>query len=187
VIVIGDQRELREAARASPRWCRVLAWLCAWKNATERELVLQVVQPGLVGLIDGTVSTLAPIFTAAYLGGSHTALIVGLATALGAGISMALSEGLSDTGEQTGRGSPLARALIIGFMTFVGGSLHSLPFLIRDVDTALAVAYAVVAVELWVIAWIRKRFLHVPLGRSIIQVVLGGAAVVAVGFTLGHA
>jgi hypothetical protein len=178
----------RVEAPVPPRpWRKLLAWLCRWRNADERELVLQVVQPGLVGLIDGTVSTLAPIFAAAYLNGSHTALFVGLATALGAGISMALSEGLSDTGEQTGRGSPLARALIIGFMTFLGGSLHSLPFLIRDVHTALVIAYTVVAVELCLIAWIRKRFLHVSLGRSIVQVVLGGTAVTAVGFILGHA
>src|SRR3954453_17916052 len=96
----------------------------------ERDLQLRVIQPGLVGLIDGTISTLAPIFAAAYLSGSHAALFVGLPTALGAGLSMGLSEGLSDTGEQTGRGSALARSLIIGGMTFLGGSLHSLPFLI---------------------------------------------------------
>src|SRR3954465_5377754 len=101
-----------------------------WAGADDRDKVLQVVQPALVGLIDGTISTLAPIFAAAYLSGSHAALFVGLATALGAGISMGLSEGLSDTGEQTGRGSALARSLIIGGMTFLGGSLHSLPFLI---------------------------------------------------------
>src|SRR3954451_10068343 len=122
------------------------------EEADEQELVLQVIQPGLVGLIDGTISTLAPIFAAAYLSGSHAALFVGLATALGAGISMGLSEGLSDTGEQTGRGSALARSLIIGGMTFLGGSLHSLPFLIGHVGTALAVAYVVVVVELSAIA-----------------------------------
>jgi VIT1/CCC1 family predicted Fe2+/Mn2+ transporter len=165
---------------------RLLAWLCRWRKADERELLLQVIQPGLVGLIDGTISTLAPIFAAAYLSGSHDALFVGLATALGAGISMALSEGLSDTGEETGRGSAFARAAIIGTMTFVGGSLHSLPFLIGNVHTALAVAYGVVAVELSVIAAIRKRFLHVPLRLSIVQVLLGGILVTGVGFALGH-
>src|SRR5919199_2125282 len=98
------------------------------RNADDRELQLQLVQPGLVGLIDGTVSTLAPIFAAAYLAGSHAALLVGLASALGAGISMGLSEGLSDDGELTGRGSSLARGLITGTATVIGGSLHSLPF-----------------------------------------------------------
>jgi erythrin-vacuolar iron transport family protein len=96
------------------------ALLSPWMNADERALVLRVVQTGIVGFIDGTVSTLAPMFTAAYVSGSHTALVVGLATAIGAGISMALSEGLSDTGEQTGRGSPLVRGSIIGFMTSSG-------------------------------------------------------------------
>src|SRR5213593_4324489 len=153
--------------------------ISGWRTGTDRERVLRVVQPGLVGLIDGTISTLAPMFAAAYLAGSRTALLVGLATAMGAGISMGLSEGLSDDGTLTGRGSALARGLIIGAMTFIGGSLHSLPFLINHVQTALAVAYAVVAVELSVIAWIRKRYLQVRLGQSLIQVTLGGAALVA--------
>jgi VIT1/CCC1 family predicted Fe2+/Mn2+ transporter len=161
--------------------------LSRWRNADDRVLLLQVVQPGLVGLIDGTVSTLAPIFATAYLAGSRAALLVGLATALGAGISMGLSEGLSDDGKLTGRGSALARGIIIGGATFVGGSLHSLPFLISDVDKALPVAYAVVAVELAVIALIRRRFLDVALGRSIIEVGLGGAIVLGVGVALGHA
>src|SRR5213083_2129234 len=157
-----------------------------WRKADERTRLLQFVQPGLVGLIDGTVSTLAPMFAAAYLAGSRTALLVGLATALGAGISMGLSESLSDDGTLTGRGSAVARGVIIGAMTFVGGSLHSLPFLINHVQTALAIAYAVVAVELSVIAWIRKRYLKVRLGQSLIQVTLGGAVVVAVVVALGH-
>jgi VIT1/CCC1 family predicted Fe2+/Mn2+ transporter len=163
-----------------------MRWVCRWRDADERDLLLQVVQPGLVGLIDGTVSTLAPIFAAAYLSGSRAALLVGLATALGAGISMGLSEGLSDTGQETGRGSAAARAVIIGAMTFLGGSLHSLPFLIGNVHTALPIAYGVVAVELCVIATIRKRFLHVPLRLSLVQVMLGGVAVTGVGFALGH-
>jgi VIT1/CCC1 family predicted Fe2+/Mn2+ transporter len=160
--------------------------LARWRRADDRTRLLQFVQPGLVGLIDGTISTLAPMFAAAYLAGSRTALLVGLATAMGAGISMGLSEGLSDDGTLTGRGSALARGVIIGAMTFIGGSLHSLPFLIDHVQTALAVAYAVVAVELSVIAWIRKRYLQVRLGQSLIQVTLGGAVVVAVGAALGH-
>ncbi len=161
--------------------------ISGWRTGTERERVLRVVQPGLIGLIDGTLSTLAPIFAAAYLSGSHAALFVGLATALGAGISMGLSEGLSDTGQQTGRGSAFARSLIIGFMTFIGGSLHSLPFLIGNVHTALPIAYGVVAVELVTIAWVRRRFLSVSLSRSLVQVTMGGVMVAAVGVAVGHA
>src|SRR3954465_14859131 len=120
------------------------AALRSWRDADERQRLLQVVQPGLVGLIDGTISTLAPIFAAAYLAGSHAALLVGLASALGAAISMGLSEGLSDDGELPGRGSSLSRGLITGGATFIGGTLHSLPFLINDRATALTVAYVVV-------------------------------------------
>jgi erythrin-vacuolar iron transport family protein len=152
-----------------------------------RALQLQVVQPGLIGLIDGTISTLAPIFAAAYVGGSRAALLVGLAAALGAAISMGLSEGLSDDGTMTGRGRALTRGLITGIATFVGGFAHALPFLISDVDTALAVAYPVVAAELLLIAWIRKRFQNVSLRLSLIQVTLGGVLVAAVGFIVGHA
>src|SRR5918912_1913934 len=104
--------------------------IAKWRAADDRKRLLRVVQPGLVGLIDGTVSTLAPIFAAAYLSGSRTALLVGLATALGAAISMGISEGLSDDGTLTGRGSSLTRGTITGLATFVGGSMHSLPFLI---------------------------------------------------------
>lgn len=158
-----------------------------WRQASDREQLLQVIQPALIGLIDGTISTLAPIFAAAYLAGSHTALLVGMATALGAAISMALSEGLSDDGELTGRGSGAVRGGITGLATFVGGAGHSLPFLISDVHTALTVAYIVVGIELVVIALIRKRFQQVSLSRSLIQVTLGGVIVSAVGFFVGHA
>ena len=149
--------------------------------------MLRVVQPGLIGLIDGTLSTLAPIFAAAYLSGSRTALLVGLATALGAAISMGLSEGLSDTGSLTGQGSSAVRGSITGLATFVGGTLHTLPFLISNVGQALAVAYPIVGAELVVIAWVRKRFLHVSLGGSLVQVSLGGAIIAGVGALLGHA
>jgi erythrin-vacuolar iron transport family protein len=158
-----------------------------WIGADERERVLQVVQPALVGLIDGTVSTLAPIFASAYLSGSRTALLVGLATALGAGISMGLSEALSDDGSLTGRGSGRARGVITGVATFLGGTFHSLPFLISNVDQALAVAYTIVAIELVAIAIIRKRFMRVSLAQSLVQVTLGGAIVAGVGFALGQA
>jgi erythrin-vacuolar iron transport family protein len=156
-------------------------------GADERSLVLRVVQPGLIGLIDGTISTLAPIFATAYLAGSREALLVGLAAALGAAISMGLSEGLSDDGSLTGRGSSMARGLITGGATFVGGSLHALPFLIADTGRALTVAYVVVALELIAIAWVRRRFMRVSLARSLVQVTLGGAVVAAVGIAIGSA
>jgi VIT1/CCC1 family predicted Fe2+/Mn2+ transporter len=158
-----------------------------WRDATERERLLQIVQPALIGLIDGTVSTLAPIFASAYVAGSRAALLVGIAAALGAAISMGLSEGLSDDGELTGRGTSLTRGTITGLATFVGGTLHALPFLIDDLHTALTVAYCVVSVELVVIALVRKRYLRVPLPQSLIQVTLGGAIVAFVGFAVGHA
>src|SRR3954468_12944432 len=156
------------------------------RAADDRKLQLQFVQPGLVGLMDGTMSTLAPMFAAAYLAGSHAALLVGVATALGAAISMALSEGLSDDGALSGRGSSVVRGTITGAATFIGGALHSLPFLISDVHRALSLAYVVVACELLAIAWVRKRFQQVSLTRSIVQVTLGGAAIAAVGFAIGH-
>jgi VIT1/CCC1 family predicted Fe2+/Mn2+ transporter len=157
-----------------------------FRSADDRQLQLQLVQPALVGLIDGTVSTLAPIFATAYLAGSHAALLVGIATALGAAISMGLSEALSDDGKLSGRGSSLVRGLVTGIATFIGGSLHSLPFLINNVHTALPIAYGVVAVELVVIAWIRKRFQKVSLRASLVQVTLGGALVAFVGYAIGH-
>ena len=166
----------------------MVKWLASsWRDADDRKRLLQVVQPGLVGLIDGTISTLAPIFAAAYIAGSRAALLVGLAAAFGAAISMGLSEGLSDSGELTGRGSSLARGLITGVATFVGGTLHALPFLISDVNRALPIAYAVVAVELLTIAWVRKRYLRVSLPRSLVQVTLGGALVACVGVLVGNA
>src|SRR5215210_6656132 len=158
-----------------------------WRDADDRSRLLQIVQPGLIGLIDGTLSTLAPIFAAAYVSGSRAALLVGLAAALGAAISMGLSEALSDDGSMTGRGSGVTRGLITGVATFVGGSAHALPFLIDDLGTALAVAYPVVGAELVLIAWIRKRFQHVSLYQSLVQVTLGGAVVAAVGYLVGHA
>lgn len=136
--------------------------------------MLQVIQPALVGLIDGTVSTLAPIFAAAVSSSSRTALLVGLATALGAGVSMGISEALSDTGEQTGRGSAVIRGIITGGATALGGIFHSLPFIISDVNRALIVAGVVVGIELFAIAWVRYRFLHVSLRSSLIVVTLGG-------------
>ena len=161
--------------------------LTAWRQLDDRKRLLQFVQPGLIGLIDGTLSTIGPIFAAAFVAGSKAALLVGHAAALSAGISMGMSEGLSDDGELTGRGSSLARGLITGSATFVGGSLHALPFLISDLSTALAIAYVVVSIELVAIAWVRKRFLHVSLSQSLIQVTLAGMLIAAVGIAVGHA
>jgi erythrin-vacuolar iron transport family protein len=151
----------------------------------EPEFVLRVVQPALLGLIDGTVSSLAPIFAAALASSSHTALLVGLATALGAGVSMGWSEALSDNGQQTGRGSSTVRGAITGGMTALGGLFHTLPFVISDVHKALAVAGAVVAVELLAIAWLRNRFLAVSMRSSLLFVTVGGVIVLAIGVAIG--
>ncbi len=151
----------------------------------EHAFLLRVVQPGLVGLIDGTISSLAPIFAAAIASNSHTALVVGLGVALGAGVSMGWSEAGSDTGEETGRGSALVRGTITGAMTMLGSIFHTLPFIIPNVHTALIVAGAVVAVELFVIAWIRNRFLRVPMRSSLVFVGFGGLITLAIGVGLG--
>lgn len=156
-----------------------------WGFEDERDFLLRVVQPGLVGLIDGTISSLAPIFAAAVSSSSRTAFLVGVATALGAGVSMGMSEALSDTGASTGRGSPVVRGSITGLMTAVGGIFHTLPFLISEVHKALIVAGAVVAFELFAIAWVRFRFLEVSLRSSLIVVTLGGAIVLAIGVGVG--
>ena len=161
--------------------------LPAGDDADDRSASCSASSPALIGLIDGTLSTLAPIFAAAYVGGSRAALLVGIATALGAAISMGLSEALSDDGSLTGRGESVTRGAITGVATFVGGSAHALPFLIADVTTALTVAYVVVAFELVAIAWVRKRFLKVSMRLSLVQVTLGGVIVALVGVLLGHA
>ncbi len=158
-----------------------------WRGQGERSQILRFVQPSLIGLIDGTISTLAPIFAAAFLVGSHAALLVGLAASLGAAISMGLSEALSDDGELSGRGNSLVRGALTGMATFVGGTFHALPFLINDTPTALKLAYVVVAIELITIAWVRRRFLQVPLHRSLIQVTMGGFIVAGLGALIGHA
>ena len=148
--------------------------------------VLQVVQPGLLGLMDGSVSTLAPLFaTAAMTGRTESAFLVGLAASVGAGISMGLAEALSDDGQISGRGKPLMRGLITGGGTVVGGMLHTLPFLLRDLHTALMLAYAVVVFELLAIAYIRYRWMSSPLGRTAVQVIVGGGIVFGLGIWLG--
>jgi hypothetical protein len=153
--------------------------------AEERDFVLRVVQPALVGMIDGTVSSLPPIFAAAISSSSRVALIVGFSTALGAGVSMGWSEALSDTGEETGRGSSVVRGAITGGMTALGGIFHTLPFIISDVHKALLVAGIVVAFELFAIAWVRKRFLHVSMRSSLLVVTVGGAIALSIGIAIG--
>ena len=153
---------------------------------SEHDFLLQRVQPAMVGLIDGSLSTLAPIFSVAVV--SHKpfyAFVAGLATSIGAGISMAFSEGLSDTGVLTGRGNPFVRGGITGVGTFVGGILHSLPFLIPHYRTALITALIVVACELVALAFLRMRFFKTGFATSLAAVSLAGAVIVGVSVTLG--
>jgi len=157
-------------------------------DTADRRFLLRIVQPGLSGLMDGSVSTLAPIFATAFA--THrpfTAFLVGIASATGAGISMAFSEALSDTGEFTGRGKPVIRGSITGGMTFLGGSLHTLPFLVSNLHVALLIAYVVVAVELVVIGAIRHRYFGTSWWLSMLQVVGGGALVFAAALIFGNA
>lgn len=150
------------------------------------KFVIQKVQPALLGLMDGSVSTLAPIFATAGLTGQPIkAFYVGLAASLGAGISMGLAEALSDDGVVTGRGNPIARGMITALATSVGGMLHTLPFLIGQLSAALHLAYAVVVFELIAIAIIRYKFMQSPLIKTIIQVIIGGTIVFLVGLLLG--
>jgi VIT1/CCC1 family predicted Fe2+/Mn2+ transporter len=154
----------------------------------EHHFLLQRVQPAMVGLIDGSLSTLAPIFgIALYTHKPHAAFIAGLATAIGAGISMAYSEGLSDTGELTGRGNPLVRGGITGVGTFIGGILHTLPFLIPSYHAAVVTAAVVVAFELVGLAVMRWRFFETSFARSLLNFVVGGAIIAVVGALVGSA
>jgi VIT1/CCC1 family predicted Fe2+/Mn2+ transporter len=152
----------------------------------EHTFLLQRVQPAMIGLIDGSLSTLAPIFSVAIVTHKpHYAFIAGVATAIGAGISMAFSEGLSDTGELTGRGSPVMRGTITGVGTFIGGILHTLPFLIPHYQAAIVSAIIVVALELVILAWLRWRFFEVGFVRALASVTLGGVVIAAVSAALG--
>jgi erythrin-vacuolar iron transport family protein len=151
-----------------------------------RAFILSVVQPGLAGLMDGSISSLAPLFAAAFATrNSHTAFLVGLATAIGAGISMAFSEGLSDDGTLSGRGSPWLRGSVCGLMTFVGAVGHTLPFLIPAFVTAALIVGGVVIAELLLIAWIRHRYMDTPLLAATFQVVVGGVIVFGAGILIG--
>jgi erythrin-vacuolar iron transport family protein len=153
-----------------------------------RAFILSVVQPGLAGLMDGSISSLAPLFAAAFATrDSHTAFLVGLATAIGAGISMAFSEGLSDDGKLSGRGSPWLRGAVCGLMTFLGAVGHTLPFLIPAFLTAALLAAGVVIAELLLIAAIRNRYMDTPLLAATFQVVVGGVIVFLAGILIGSA
>jgi rubrerythrin len=155
------------------------------EEARRRLFVLQVVQPGLAGLMDGSVSTLAPLFAAAFATKqSLDALIVGLAASLGAGISMGFAEALSDDGSLTGRGRPLIRGLVCGVMTALGGLGHTMPYLIQNFATATVIAVVVVVVELGVIAWVRNRYMDTPLTSAIFQIVVGGFLVFITGISI---
>jgi len=155
-------------------------------EAERRLFLLQIVQPGLAGLMDGSVSTLAPLFAAAFAThGSWPTFLVGVAAAIGAGISMGFAEALSDNGSLTGRGSPWLRGLVCGVMTTLGGLGHTLPYLIPNFWTATSIAVAVVILELAVIAWIRNRYMDTPLLAAAFQVVVGGLLVFGTGILIG--
>jgi len=158
----------------------------AEEETSKRQFLLTWVQPGLAGLMDGSVSTLAPIFAVAFA--THdtwTTFLVGLAASVGAGISMGFTEAASDDGQLSGRGSPIKRGFASGIMTAVGGLGHALPYLITDFWTATAIAFIVVFVELWAIAWIQNKYMETPFFRAAFQVVLGGALVFAAGVLIG--
>ena len=152
----------------------------------QRLFVLQVIQPGLAGLMDGSVSTLAPLFAAAFAThSSWETFVVGLAASLGAGISMGFAEALSDDGSLTGRGRPLIRGAVCGLMTALGGLGHTMPYLIPNVYTATGIAMGVVAIELGVIAWVRHHFMETPWTSAVLQVVIGGLLVFLTGILIG--
>ncbi|MGJ8533256.1 MAG: iron exporter MbfA [Alphaproteobacteria bacterium] len=153
-----------------------------------RKFVLTWVQPGLAGLMDGSVSTLAPIFATAFATqDTWTTFLVGLAASIGAGISMGFTEAASDDGQISGRGSPIKRGFASGIMTTLGGLGHALPYLIPDFWIATNIAFAIVFIELWAIAWIQKKYMDTPFFRAAFQVVLGGALVFATGILIGNA
>ena len=162
--------------------------LGAEKETARRMFVLQFIQPGLAGLMDGSVSTLAPVFAAAFATrSSHDAFLVGMAASIGAGISMGFAEALSDDGKISGRGHPYLRGSVCGLMTTLGGVGHTLPFLIPGFGLAMAVAVAVVAVELAIISWIRHKYMDTPLLSATFQVVVGGVLVFLTGILIGSA
>lgn len=185
--LLGD---LAEEERNHAHIAEEIAQTKLSENETDRAkrlFLLQVIQPGLAGLMDGSVSTLAPLFAAAFATQSSTkTFLVGLAASVGAGISMGFAEALSDDGSLTGRGHPWARGFVCGLMTALGGIGHTLPYLIPNVKTATSVAVCVVLVELGVISWVRHRFMDTPLISAVLQIVLGGALVFLAGVLIGN-
>ena len=155
-------------------------------ETAQRKLVLHIIQPGLAGLMDGSVSSLAPLFAAAYsTHNAHTTFIVGLATAAGAGISMAFSEALSDDGKLSGRGNPWKRGLVSGLMTFAGAIGHTLPFLFTEFSVAMTSATIIVGIELLAISFIRHRYMQTPITKALVQVLAGGVIVFLAGMFIG--
>src|SRR5258706_207428 len=187
--LLGDLAEVERRHYATAQSLQAAVTPVVRKNEEEaqrRLFVLQIVQPGLTGLMDGSVSTLAPVFAAAFATkSSWTAFLVGLAASVGAGISMAFAEGLSDDGSLTGRGRPMLRGSVTGLMTAAGGIGHTLPFLISDFHIAMTFAGAVVAIELAAISYIRHRYMDTPLLSAAFQVVLGGVLVFLTGILIG--
>jgi rubrerythrin len=156
------------------------------EQTAKRLFMLQYIQPGLAGLMDGSVSTLAPLFAAAFAThNTWSTFLVGLAAAIGAGISMAFAEALSDDGSLTGRGAPVVRGAVTGSMTAIGGLGHALPYLIPNFFVATSLAFVVVAIELAVISWIRMRYMDTPFLQAAFQVVVGGVLVFAAGILIG--
>jgi len=157
------------------------------QNTEKKQFLLTYIQPGLAGLMDGSISTLAPIFAAAFAtGDTWKTFLVGLSASVGAGISMGFTEAAHDDGVLSGRGSPIKRGLSSGIMTTIGGLGHTIPYLIPDFKIATSVAIAIVFVELWAITWIQNRYMDTPWGRAAFQVILGGALVFAAGIIIGH-
>jgi rubrerythrin len=186
--LLGDlvEEERRHVAVAAAMGTKPAGEAEIDEKASRRLFVLQVVQPGLAGLMDGSVSTLAPLFATVFAThSSHDTFVVGMAASIGAGISMGFAEAMSDDGSLTGRGRPWTRGAVCGVMTTAGGLGHTLPFLIPAVHTATAVAVCVVVVELGVIAWIRRRYMDTPLLSAVFQVVLGGFLVFLAGILIG--
>jgi VIT1/CCC1 family predicted Fe2+/Mn2+ transporter len=180
---MGTPDDVQAQARALPRG----AAAAAGRDHAGEAYLLKVVQPALLGLMDGSVSTLAPLFASAFATrNTHTAFLIGGAAAVGAGISMGFAEALSDTGKLTGRGHPVVRGTITGIATLIGGLLHTIPFLIPHLAVALVIAYFVVGVELIAIALIRMRYFSMNFWLSVLQVIVGGGLVFLAGVLIGN-
>jgi erythrin-vacuolar iron transport family protein len=184
--LLGDLAEEERLHAAAARGIARAKVTDEESDRQKRLFLMQVIQPGLAGLMDGSVSTLAPLFAAAFAtGNSWDTFRVGLVASFGAGISMGFAEALSDDGSLTGRGHPWARGSVCGLMTTLGGIGHTLPYLIHNMHTATAIAVGVVTVELGVIAWVRRKYMDTPWSSAVIQVVIGGVLVFLVGILIG--